>query len=422
MSYSDLFLKKNRVQIPTFVLLIAIILTSIFMTRIFTSKPLTSRASKKTVKRIEVVNLSYNQATIYWQTDAKETGWLIYGETEKKLDQIALDERDVGEKRGAYFNHYVILKNLKQNQSYYYKIVSNDKLVAGPDDKPYQFKTTANIASVSNVSPAYGKVLAANGLPVTAGVVILSFKDAFPLFSSIKLSGEWMIPLNNLVDKTTKKIKSLKESDVGLLEIYSEKGEKSLIEITVENLSPVPQSIIIGKDYSFLSKENVLGLTKSYINTNNEISIIFPKENSLVPSKKPLIKGLGIPGNDVFVYLKSNLNYSFRVKTDKDGIWQVVLNKDLPAEKYILEIVTKNVKGDEVRLARTFSVAKSGEQVMGSATPEATLEPTAPPPTSVPTKIITSLTPMPTSGYNPRTLTIVSGSLIIIGLGILLAF
>jgi len=75
-----------------------------------------------------------------------------------------------------------------------------------------------------------------------------------------------------------------------------------------------------------------------------------------------------------------------------------------------------------VRLATTFSVAKSGEQVMGSATPEATLEPTVPPPTSVPTGIITSLTPIPTSGYNPRILTIVSGSLIIIGLGILLAF
>ncbi len=421
MIYSDLFLKKNNVQIPTVAFLVAIVLVGVFMTSMFVSKPTSSRASKKTLRRIDVVNLSYNQATIYWQTDKKEMGWLIYGETEKKLDKIVFDERDAGEKKGKYLNHSVVLKNLEQNHAYYYKIVSDNQLIIDTNNKAYQFETTANISSTTNISPAYGKVLLANDSPLASGVVILSFKDSVPLFSQIKLSGEWMIPLNNLLDKNTKKIKGLENQDIGLIEIYSEEGEKTSIEITAENLSPVPQSVVIGKNYSFITKENVLGLIDHNINKNNEISITFPKENSIVPAAKPLIKGLAIPNNEVVVILKSRLNYSFRVTTDKDGIWKVVLNENLPAEKYMMQAITKNTKGEEVKLTRTFSVGKSGEQVMGVATPEATIEPATP----EPTEIIASSTPVPTikkAGFDPLPLSIASGSLIIIGLGIILAF
>jgi len=421
MSYSDLFLKKNNIRIPTIALLGIVILIGFFMTKLFASKPITSRASKKTLRTIDVVNLSYNQATIYWQTDKKETSWLIYGDSEKKQDTVAFDERDTGEKKGEYFNHYVILKNLKQNHPYYFKIISDNQLITDQNNKAFKFETTGNISASTNMSPAYGKVLTASGSPLTSGAVILSFKDSMPLFSLVKLSGEWMIPLNSLLDRNTKKIKSLENKDVGLIEIYSEDGEKTSIEITAENLSPVPQSVVIGKNYSFLSKENVLGTTDQSTSKSNEISITFPKDGSIIASAKPLIKGLAIAGNEVVVFLKSRLNYSFRVKADKDDVWKVDLTENLPAEKYTMEMITKNQKGAEVKLTRSFTVGKSGEQVMGEATPEATIET----PTPQPTEIVASSTPVPTikkAGFDPLPLSIASGSLIIIGLGVILAF
>lgn len=421
MSYSNFYLKKDKFQIPTAAFLVVIILVGVFMAKMFVTQPITSRATKKTLKRISTVNLSYNQATVYWQTEKKEIGWLVYGDSEKKLDQIAFDERDTKEAKGKYLNHYVILKNLKENHIYYFKIVSDNQLVADASGDAYKLQTTLNISAASNVKPAYGKVLAANGSPLTSGVVILSFDGAMPLFGLVKLSGEWMIPLNSVLDETTKKIKIIEDKDVGLIEIFSEKGEKTSIEITAKNLSPLPQSVIIGKNYNFLTEESVLGLNDYNINSDNKISIIYPKQNSAVPSAQPLIKGLAVAEREVVVFLRSKQNYSFRTTADKNGIWKVDLVQTLPAGNYEMELVTKDAQNKEVKLKRTFTIAKSGEQVMGLATPEATLDT----PTPEPTQIVASSTPVPTikkAGFDPLPLSVISGSLIIVGIGIILAF
>ncbi len=188
-----------------------------------------------------------------------------------------------------------------------------------------------------------------------------------------------------------------------------------------KNLSPLPQSVVIGKDYNFLVEESVLGLNDYNINPNNQISIVYPKENSIIPASQPLIKGLAIPGNEVFVFLKSKQDYSFRSITDKTGIWKIDITQSLPAEKYEMELVTKDSLNKEVRLKRAFTIAKSGEQVMGAATSEGTLET----PTPEPTQIVASSTPVPTisrTGFDLLPLSIISGSLIIVGIGIILAF
>lgn len=98
-------------------------------------------------------------------------------------------------------------------------------------------------------------------------------------------------------------------------------------------------------------------------------------------------------------------------------------------------MLTQGKDKKTVTLKRSFSIAKSGEQVLGEATEEAT--PTVVLPTSTPSPVLSVTTtpdysPYPTTELTPTPPVsgsllipysmIVSGSLILLGLGIMLVF
>ena len=85
MTYSKYFYPQDP-KIPTPITIAIIILLIIFISRLFTTSPLPSRASKKGVKGLSIVNPSNNQVGIFWQTDAEESGWVIYGKNERTLN------------------------------------------------------------------------------------------------------------------------------------------------------------------------------------------------------------------------------------------------------------------------------------------------------------------------------------------------
>lgn len=425
MSYANIYINQKSAKVPTILFLILVSFISLFLIKIFSAKPLPSRASKKKLRQLSVLNVSYNQVGVFWQTDNKEVSWLIYGEKDNKLDKVVIDEKDLHNKKNPYLNHYVLIRNLEQNRDYYFKIISDNQLISDSDSRPFFFRTSSDLPISTSISPAYGKVMNSNGTALASGVVILTLKNSYPLLSLLKLSGEWLIPLNNIVDKDTQKTRRLAKNESGQIEIYSEDGEKTSIEIIVENLSPLPQTVIIGKDYTFTSKEDVLAAYSKASNSLQKISIIFPKEEAVIPGDSPLIKGTALPGAEVFIMINSKINYSARVTAGSDGIWSVTPKQTLSAGQHSLTIITKDEQGKEVKLTRQFTIAKSGEQVLGDATPEPTLTRV---PTPIPTVITTtpvSISQSPTpprSGFDPLPLSIISGSLILAGLGILIKY
>lgn len=431
MIYSNLYLnKKNNFFYYIGIIFSIIALFFIFTFRFFLKNSIPSRASKKFINRIEIVNLSFNQAGIYWLSEKKEKGWIMFGERKNSLDNIVFDERDTENIKNEYLNHYVLLKNLKPNKEYFFKIVSNNQLI-DINGEPFSFKTVNKQETKIRFSPAYGKVIDKNGNPITNGVVILSFKDSYPLLSLIKISGEWLIPLNNIIEKEKEIIKTEIKNKVINLEIYDENGNKSNVEAITENVSPLPQSIIIGKDYKFIEKEEVLGV----ISKNNKdgflIDIIYPKENSIIAGGKPLIKGLAIPNNNVYINLsfKNNL-ISYKTKADASGNWKISLEKNLLPGNYLIELITFNKEKKEVVLKRNFQIAKSGEMVLSGATESALLTPTPTfnelSPTQQPTQIILTPTMISTTikpaGFNPIFSFLTAISFIIIGTGLLFIF
>lgn len=432
MSYSKYFLAQDK-KIPIPVTIIVVLLLILFMSRLFASSPVPSRASKKMIKNLKIVNPSHNQIGLFWQTDEKATGWAVYGKNERNLDKVALDERDLEEKKNLYYYHLSLLKNLEPNTRYYYKIVNNNQLVEDKNSNTSFFTTPVQLTPIYNLNPAYGKLIKENGVPLEGALVVIIFNNAYPLIAQSKTTGEWLIPLNTILNKKSLQLQTIGLEDKLTIEIYDEDKKKTQIVAVLKNASPLPQTIVVGKNYKFIGNEEVLSASLKNKLTGNKIDILFPKKAAIIPEGRPLIKGTAIPGNEVEVAFDSVKENTFKTVTDKEGIWRIVLTQQLSQGSHLLKVVTKDTNDKVIRLNREFTIAKSGEQVLAAATAEAT--PTLTPtmtltPTASPTVYITpflsrsptvSVTP-PTSGTSIIPIGIASASLIILGFGILLAF
>lgn len=430
MTYSKYFLPKEA-KIPVPLTIVIVILLIFFLARLFTVKPLPSRASKENIKGLSLVNPSHNQVGLFWQTDVPETGWVLYGLNDRDLDNTVSDERDVQDKKNLFYNHFVIIKNLQPDTSYFYKVVSNNQLIEPKEGVAFIFRTPSNLPSNSNLNPAYGKLINENGQPLENAIVTVLFDNAYPLAVLSKTTGEWLIPLNAILNKNTLKIQTVHPEDKILIKVLSEDKKKSEIKTNLANLGPLPQTIIIGKDYDFLATENILAASADKKASSSKIDILFPKESSVVPGGRPLIKGTAIPGNEVEVTIESGKNLSFKTKAGKDGVWTVVIKDPLSPGSQTLRMRTKETNGKNLQLVRKFSIAKSGEQVLAAATPDATFTPTEVPTlflsptvfyTPYSTQSPTFAVSPPTSGINVIPFSVASASLIILGLGVLLAF
>src|SRR3989304_2542886 len=100
MIYSDFYVPKEN-KLPTVIGFLLVLLIAVFFARSFLGMAGSSKASLKIAKRVEIVNVSPTQTSIFWQTDKQESGWVLYGETENKENKIVLDEKDsnnLGEK------------------------------------------------------------------------------------------------------------------------------------------------------------------------------------------------------------------------------------------------------------------------------------------------------------------------------------
>ncbi len=432
MTYSKYFFPRDQ-TIPTPLMILVVLLLIFFLARLFGSASLPSRATKKIIKNLTITSPSQNQVGVFWQTDEKETGWVIFADNETNLERIALDERDLQDKKNLYYNHLSILKDLQPSTIYYYKIVSNNQLVEANEGKPFSFRTPFNLSLNSNLNPAYGKVIKENGEPLVNAFVILSFAKAYPLVTLSKTTGEWLVPLNTILSRESLKVQNVSGEDTLSIEVIDENREKTQINTKVSRVSPLPQTIILGKDYDFLSSDDVLSVNTGRATDGQKIEILFPRESAVIPGGKPLIKGTAIPGNQVEVTIESEKSYTFKTTADRQGVWSVVLTDVISPGSHTLKVKTKDANGKDLLLTRKFTIAKSGELVLGEATAEATptfIPPASPLPTLSPTIIITpymtqsvtiSSTP-PTSGINIIPVSMASVSLIILGLGFLLAF
>lgn len=435
MIYSELYLKQ-KIKLPTVIGFLLVIFITVVFSRFFLGSAGSSKASLKVAKRVEIVNLSPGQVSIFWQTDKTESGWVAYGEEERNENKIVLDEKDlnnIGQKKGKYKIHLATLKELMPGKKYFFKMVSdNNQIIVQPNGNSFSFITPqSNLNSLQNIGPAFGKVLQSNSIdPLINSYILLNVPGGYPLLTQIKSEGDgsWLIPLSQIYSKDSQSILTIGLKDKIIIEIITSEGEVSTITTVKSKVSPLPQTTVFVKDknFSFVEEENVLSAsTDLTTSTNNQIDIKYPEEGKLIPGKIPLIKGVGLPKTIMEITVNSKKTYSAVTTSDSNGNWSYLLPEDLELGPHTIVIKTKDKEGKEVTIKRNFTiVALQGNEgrVLGTATGEPTIIFTTTPIPPIPTTPLSITTTPPVSGNNFSWTIFSSLSLIIIGGGILLAF
>ena len=161
----------------------------------------------------------------------------------------------------------------------------------------------------------------------------------------------------------------------------------------------------------------------------NVVSLTIPAEGSAMPTTLPLIQGTGIPGKIVSLVLGITNPMGDITTVATNGLWSYTPKKPLAPGKQSVTITTNNLQNQPIAITHMFEILKSGTQVLGVATPSATLTPTTTPivtltptptielvasPSATPESTLAAQ-PVPTSGYDLPTII-----LFIISIGLIL--
>lgn len=398
-------------KIPTIIGLLLVGLAVVMFRFAFDRvSPLITRASATHIPQsITVSNVSDVSFTISWITNEETTGALLIEGINAPIydDRLSISTQLDQRAKQTFSTHSISVRSLKPETAYRYRVLSGGKHFLN-NGEPYEIRTASALTGAgTNLEPAYGQVTAPSGLPAEGALVYLAPENGQTISTLVNASGSWVLPLNLVrTEDFTNYLNPSQRINESII-IRSPDGEANALTDSM-NDNPVP-AMTIGKTYDFRkiqAAENqnhalanappaVLGSTS---NANAIIAITRPARGSAIPSNLPLIQGTGVPKNTVLVILGLLNPISTTVTVGEDGIWRYTPERPLTEGKQSVTITTRDQYGQTKALTNTFEVLKSGTQVLGDATPSATLEPT-PTIDSTPTPTSTlSGEPMPTSG------------------------
>lgn len=347
---------------------------------------------------VTVTNVTDAGFTVVWTTPHPATGAITIV-SPRHTPSTFFDDRDTTGTMRRYTTHSVTLRSLLPATTYRFRILSDGK----PFDqagKPYSATTASPLpAGGSGLEPAYGMIEDSAGSRVAGALVLVSVEQGQLLSTLTSPSGSWLLSL-----ALTRNASLTKYLDGGsgrlteTIRVLWGNLEATAITDTL-NDAPVP-TIQMGKTYDFRKQQadaaappSVLGdTTATKPSTAATIGLTAPAHNASLATTLPLIQGRGIPGKTVSIVLGITNPTSGIATVGADGIWRYTPPKPLGAGKQSVTATTVDERGKPVAFTHAFTILKSGTQVLGEATPSATLSPT---PTATPSAS-PSATPSPT--------------------------
>jgi len=377
MSYYFLYHKKG---VPTWLAYFLILVLTIGLTLAFGGKPnrIVSRASKNLIpKNITIGNITSESATVLFTTQESFISNLVMTQPNGE-SQIFFDYRDQS-KQTPRSTHYFVLSGLTRNTVYRFRIYLENKELA----REYEFRTLAMAFPTLSNAPVFGKILLKNLEPASEVLVRVKVGNTSEYFTALsKQTGEWLISFPILLD-TYGEETTISETTPLTLEFMDGNHKKTLVKVKYTDSQPL-RTIILGKSYDFTLPNSVLG-----INTKNSARLIgFPRNNAVVNSFTPTFRGKGTPNTLLKLTLEPEVA-DLLVSVDGQGEWKFTPEIPLSPGRYQLFLKEKKVQESV-----SFTIGKSGESVLGDATPSATI--TLRPTTSPTTLPQTSITPSPT--------------------------
>lgn len=442
--YYNLDYKEKK--IPTLLAMFFLFLIMGSLTFVFRGRPQKTsiQAGEVSLKNFEITNCTPHSCTAIAQTANSMPMWIIYGEDPTRLTLTSSDVRDLAADKKGRINHYFEINNLAENKKYYCRFIT-DK---GPAGGICEFTTSPSFTTLtSNLAPVIGKITAKNGSPVARAIVVMEVEGANKLSTLTGDRGEWVIPFYPLTKRQSFQLFQPGPETSVKIKIIDDFGQETKIISNFKNLSQLEtKTIILGTDFNIKGETTDVLSASSYVdNKDITFDINIPKEDALVAGQKPLFKGTAQPGRRVKLIFAGR---TYTTYSDREGIWSLSLGAKVSPGKYILYAVLNGLQENEIKITRNFNILKDGESVLGEATSEAKITPSITPtvtpqistaatasatiaPTSqtlspTPATSITSTsTPVPTTpqtGSNILPLSLVSGTLIILGIGLIVIF
>ena len=397
----------------------------------FLSKTQTRASTSIEPTAVTVTNITDTSFTFVWQTEEKANGTLLAVDMNGKK-YSGFDERDASGTLGKYTTHSVTIRSVTPATTFDITIISNGKKYPMEGNK-YQATTYGTLTTTPpNIDPSYGKVVTNDGTPAEGAIVLLTLTNGQQLSTLVRNSGSWIIPLSTVRSFDGTSYLPVEERITETLVVQKEHIESKILTDTL-NDSPVPD-ITLGQQFDFrnlnakkstssqIAASNAASQTSVLGATTGSVILTAPAEGTTVSTFRPQVSGVGIVGKKVVVSLGLTNPFTGTTTVDKNGLWKYTPTKSLTPGKQRVTISSVDKNNKPIVITHTFTVLKSGTQVLGDATASAEL--TTPTPTLevVATDTATLASePMPTSGsLLPTIILLLLGSLLFVGGGSLL--
>jgi len=405
-------------------------------------------------KQVRMTNISDTTFTVSWTTESPATGAISITSSSLPV-QVIFDDQDTGglpvttTKKVALeprLIHSATFRSGTPDIEYAITILSSGKKSID-GDKPYQVRTAGVLTTeIGNLEPAYGTIINEDNTPVSGALVSLVLDGSQILSTITKPSGTWLIPLNLIRTADLTSYLPITERMNVTITVRADGAETTAITDTL-NDSPVPD-MMMGKTYDFRranahvpgeqlalhttpapTKPATAVLGTSTAKPSNKVTLTIPAEGAAIPTTLPLIQGTGIPGKRVSLILGITTPVTGSTIVAADGLWSFTPQKPLAAGKQSVTITTPDINNKPVAITHMFEILKSGTQVLGDATPSATLTLTPTPsstesatPTATPTESLEA-EPPPISGNElPTIILLLLGAGLMLGGGVVLTF
>lgn len=375
-------------------------------------------SAPETPENIRITDVSDTSFTVSYKTATSVAGSLTYGKTET-FGSIAVDNRDQQQEiLSPHAIHYITVRTLTPETTYFFAIVSGETTFLDKNDKPFTVTTGPAIkGKPSTTLPASGKIILSTSGTLDEAVIYLSGKETQTISALVKPDGSYILPLNTTKTKNLNAYASFTDNQefTGLVIASTTQTSFTLL---VNQTNPIP-TLILGQNYDFTLNTDPLknddtNLTATLsaqlrfpsfeASTNTRApQITTPKEDEAFTDDKPLFKGVASPGASIKIEIHSLENIQEQIKVDTRGNWSYRPTKALSPGEHTISITAPDQFGIFKTITQNFTVYASGSQVNESATPSAqpTLRPTvttavSPSPTLIPSPSVSSATPLPT--------------------------
>lgn len=268
------FIKNIKIKYLIVILVLLFLLISIAIT----SQYFSNRKISQGIQGVYVTDVTDSSAVVSWVTSQPVKTELIYSKegigflTQFIKDNIGYDRRDLEEtgeleyilnRRGEYFVHSVVLRNLTPNTEYNFEI--RNGLFFSSATYINSFTTINTVSSMQTPQVAYGNIYNQNGDIISDTLLLLYLSNKDDTYRSQEISyvmsGQegWSVDISNLLDESLENVYT-KENETYLnIEIIN---SKERVKKTVDSdfIKPVVNISMYDNEYVFSNGSDVKGV------------------------------------------------------------------------------------------------------------------------------------------------------------------